>query len=113
MDTFKAIGQYIQEKRTSAGLSQEQLAEKLEVSKATISLYESGARKPTLKRLTQIAGILNTPIQSFLQFDIPKEVDLELALRAEGISNDDIRVIKIFIEGLKKDHENKQKENNK
>jgi transcriptional regulator with XRE-family HTH domain len=100
MDTFKAIGRFIEQKRKDAELSQEELADKLKVSKATISLYESGDRKPTLKRLNQIAKELNIPLQNFLAFDVPKAVDLDLALRAEGISNEDIERIKLFIKAL-------------
>ena len=109
MDTFKAIGQLIEQKRTDAGLSQEDLANQLKVSKSTVSLYESGTRKPTFDRLNQIANILNTPISTFLAFDVPAKVDLDLALRAQGISNSDVENIKLFVKALKDAEESKQK----
>ncbi len=99
MNNFKKIGEFIKSKREENNLSQDTLAEKLGVSKATISLYESGDRKPSLKRLSELAKILETPLSNFLALDTP--VDIELALRAEGMSNEDIERIKAYIKFVK------------
>lgn len=102
MDNFKRIGEFIKSKREEKGMSQDILAEKLNVSKSTVSLYEAGMRKPTLDRLSQIAKILETSINEFLALDQPsRDKDLEQALRAEDISNDDIQRIKNYIEFVK------------
>lgn len=99
MNNFKKIGEFIKSKREENNLSQDTLAEKLGVSKATISLYESGDRKPSLKRLSELAKIFETPLSNFLALDTP--VDIELALRAEGMSNEDIERIKAYIKFVK------------
>lgn len=99
MNDFKKIGELIRNRREENNLSQDILAEKLGVSKATISLYESGDRKPSLKRLTELAKILNTPLSNFLALDTP--VNIEIALRAEGMTNEDIDRIKAYIRIVK------------
>ena len=44
--------------RTRRGLSQKQLAEKLRVSQAAVSLWETGAKYPSLDRLYDLAAVL-------------------------------------------------------
>ena len=56
MATFK---ERLKELRIEANLSQEQLAEKLRVTKGTIGNYESGKREPRLKDAEAIADLFN------------------------------------------------------
>ena len=44
--------------RLKAGLTQNQLAEKIGVAKSTYSLYESGKREPDIPKIKQIASVL-------------------------------------------------------
>lgn len=99
MNTFEKIGDHIQAKREAKGMTQDELADALGVSKSTISLYESGGRKPTFDRMTQIAQLLDTPVSEFLDLDAPrKEKSIETTLRAEGLSREDIKKIRNYIE---------------
>lgn len=55
---YSIIGKRIRDARTQAKLTQEQLSDKLDVSIAFLSRIERGRSQINLKRLTQIAGIL-------------------------------------------------------
>lgn len=45
--------------RTSAGLTQVQMAENLKISRSTIGMYETGAREPDFETLEKIADYFN------------------------------------------------------
>lgn len=49
----------IKELRTSAGLTQHDLASKLNVSQSTITMWENGKRQPDLETLEAIADFFN------------------------------------------------------
>lgn len=103
MKNQKNFADILKKERESRGLTQEELAKKLDVSKATISLYESGDRYPSLDVLHKIAEVLEIPLSAILELKTPK-ADLTLALRSQGITNqDDIVLIKQFIKRLKND----------
>lgn len=63
--------------RSDAKLSQEQLAEKLGVSRQAIQKWESGAAAPELPNLTQLARLFGTTLDS-LVFDSDTRVTEEL-----------------------------------
>ncbi len=56
------ISERLKELRAARGYSQSELAEKLHVSKSTISMIEAGARKPSLEVLEMIADFFNVTI---------------------------------------------------
>lgn len=51
--------------RKTRGFTQEQLAEKLGVQRATISNYEIGRRSPHIKELEKIADVLGVSLEYF------------------------------------------------
>ena len=59
------IGQKIKILRKTRGLTQQQLAEKLRVKRATISNYEIGRRSPHIKELEDIAEALGVNLDYF------------------------------------------------
>ena len=59
------IGKKIKVLRKARGLTQEQLADKLQVKRATISNYEVGRRSPHLKELENIANALGVTLEYF------------------------------------------------
>ena len=63
----EAIGEYIKQKRLERALSQEQLAEKLGVSKNTISRWERGINIPDLGLLDDLALALNTGVSEIIK----------------------------------------------
>ena len=58
MDYF-ALGKRIREYRTSANMTQESFAEKLNLSTHYISQIETGTRKPSLETVFKISQVLN------------------------------------------------------
>ena len=79
IDRFKLL-------RSEIGLSQEQLAEKLQLSKAAIGHYETGFRRPNLDTLEHIAEFFGvstdyllgrTPIRNMSTKDIHTVDDLK------------------------------------
>jgi transcriptional regulator with XRE-family HTH domain len=106
MDSLKAIGQIIKSKREEKGLSQDQLAQRLDVTKSTISSYETGQRRPTIDRVKILASVLEVDQSDLLDVDVPND-SLNLALRAEGIVNgDDLEEIKRYIQFRKSIRDN-------
>lgn len=53
------LGEQLKALRVKRGMTQEQLAQKLNTTKAAISRYEKGQRQPKLEILTEIAMILD------------------------------------------------------
>lgn len=60
------IGKNIKKLRTARGLTQDQLAEQLYVTRQTISNWERGTSRPDLDQLEAIAGALGTDVTTLL-----------------------------------------------
>ena len=58
----KIFPERLKELREEAGLGQIQLAERLQVSKGIISLWENGLREPKLSNLVAIANFFDVTI---------------------------------------------------
>ena len=65
MDSLK-IGQYIQNLRKAAGLTQKELAEKLNLSFQAVSKWENGDSLPDTGVLLDLCDILNTTADKLL-----------------------------------------------
>ena len=63
MVDYKVIGNRIKTARAEAGMSQERLAEKLNVTPEYCSRFENGKAKLDLERLSQISVILDVPLE--------------------------------------------------
>ena len=69
------IGTKILEYRKKAGLSQEELGFKLNVSRQSVSLWETNQVQPTLDKLISLSKIFNVSVDEFLDNeDNKKEV---------------------------------------
>ena len=60
MTELDALGQKIKTLRTKKGLSQQQLADLMFVTRKTISNWESGLRMPDVAMLSRLAKLLDT-----------------------------------------------------
>ena len=63
----RRIGRAIATERIRKGLTQEALAESLEVEKETISRFERGVILPPLPRLAQLADVLAVPLDHLIR----------------------------------------------
>lgn len=81
----ETIGNKIKILRKTRGLTQQQLADKLEVGRATISNYEIGRRSPHMKELEQIATALGVTLE---YFGIGGQTTYDLVARAKMVFED-------------------------
>ncbi|WP_420476566.1 helix-turn-helix domain-containing protein [Noviherbaspirillum sp. ST9] len=61
------VGQAIRAQRKIADMTQEALAEAIELQSETISRFENGQRTPSLEKLAEIADVLGVPIAVFFE----------------------------------------------
>lgn len=79
MEINMNISEKILNLRKAHNLTQEQLAEKLNVSRQSVSKWESGQAMPEVEKLTALSSIFNVTTDYLLK---PSEID-ELAIKAE------------------------------
>jgi len=85
MENTKALlGARIREIRKARGLTQEQLAEIIDVEQKHVSRIESGKNYPSIDRLEKIAAALNVPLMGFFDF-LHLEDDHEVAVNLEAM----------------------------
>lgn len=114
------FSQRLKELRTQRGYSQSELANRLHLSKSTISMLEVGSRKPSMDVMQLIADFFNVDLDYLLGKDSvsgyylsPETAELakEVAEREElkvlfdtvrDVPKEDIEVVIRMIEGLKK-----------
>jgi transcriptional regulator with XRE-family HTH domain len=76
---WTAVGHRIREARQSAGLTQAQLGELLDVTQTAVSYWESGKREPGVADLVRIAAQLGVPAASLLPPDLHAPAEPEPA----------------------------------
>lgn len=60
------VGQHIAAARKRAGLTQEELAARLHVTRQTISNYESMRSQPDIQTLVQLADVFQVPVETLI-----------------------------------------------
>ena len=83
------FGQYLKSKRIEAGLTQQQVADKLNVSKNAVQNWESGNTKIKTDRFSQLAYIYNISVQD-LWSEIEKIEDLSQSNWPDFLFEEDI-----------------------
>lgn len=84
--------------RKAHGMTQEQLAEKLEVSRQSISKWESGQAMPEADKLAALSGIFHVTVDYLLK---PSEADA-LAIQADALERQQQELEKAFQKREKK-----------
>lgn len=69
MPTDELIGKRIQEIRIRRGITQEQLADRIHISKSSISEWEACKRVPQMKTLRKIAEALGVDVWEIIGFN--------------------------------------------
>ena len=85
------IGTRIRELRRARGLTQQQLAQRVDISVRTLRAYEQNKRVPDDKTLHRIADALEFPTSYFLRGEPTPKVHLMFVCRLDtifGSSND-------------------------
>ncbi|MBP3654615.1 MAG: helix-turn-helix domain-containing protein [Oscillospiraceae bacterium] len=77
------IGTQIKQRRTAAGLSQEELAEQVFVTRQTLSNWENNKTYPDINSLLRLSAVFYVSLDELVKGDIPK--------MKEQINKEDIR----------------------
>ena len=107
--THNTIGQNIKFLRRKQKLSQEMLAEGLEMKRGNIASYESGKAKPSAENLLRMANFFDVSISDMIQKDLSAEDESafpDIRTEVQGIEQTiayNARV-RIILEGLKEYH---------
>lgn len=75
---YNALGVRIKNKRLEQNLTQEQLAEKVELSAVYIGQIERGERKMTIETLVKLANSLNSSIEELLKDSTSSNINARL-----------------------------------
>ena len=94
------LSEKLQTLRKSAGLSQEQLAERLNVTRQAVSKWETGEGKPDIDNLLLLARLLHTTVDYLLdeEADEPRgeEGHTETPPRTESVGRELWEQLKVF-----------------
>ena len=84
------IGENIRQARKKKGISQEEMAVKLNVVRQTVSKWESGRSVPDAEMLVQISALLDAPVYRLLGIESHdgnlRNLEEELAKRNEALA---------------------------
>ena len=89
------FGDKIKHLRLGMGLTQVQVSQRLHISKAMISAYETGVRLPSYDVLIKLARLYGVTTDFLLGFDRVKSVDVT------GLSDSQVDVIVKMVNELK------------
>lgn len=104
------FGLTLKEIRQSRGLTQEQLAKAIDVTPSAITMYESGARNPSVKVLIKLSHFFNVSIDKLINV-LPIDNDINesvfgISLKDfNNLSSSDKQSIKNFINFIKNNQE--------
>lgn len=71
MIDYVSIGKQVRKNRSHAGMTQELLAEKINVSPPYISRIETGSASPSLQTLVDICNALDITVDDLMQDSLP------------------------------------------
>lgn len=90
------FGKKLKQLRTEAGLTQADLAKKLNVTKAVVSYYELQERTPSPDVLAKLAIIFHVSADYLLGIDYRKMIDVT------DLTEDDMHLLLVMMETLRK-----------
>ena len=100
---YKLIGQRIKCERTKSGMTQEKMAEKLDVTVGYVSQVERGITKISLDLLGKISGILNCDIAMLVTnsaLDASAYMVNEISEEARNLSQRDRKLVLMMIRAM-------------
>lgn len=87
------IGQRIKDMRKTYNMTQQELGEKLNVTKVSICCYEKGTRSPSLDTLIDLSNLFKVNLDYFVGNDsfVISDTDADYGIK---MSNEEINIIK-------------------
>lgn len=101
---YKAIGKRIKIARIKADITQEQLAEKIEISPTHLSNIETGTTRVSLTTIVSIANALNVTVDDLLCDSVIRakvQFARDIAALLDDCDDYEIRIAKDMIASLK------------
>lgn len=98
------FGELLKSLRLSAGLTQKQLAEKIGVSKNTVSYYELSIRCPSSEILMEMANVFHVSTDFLLGLERQKQT-----LDISGLTDEDIELLHVIAGFLRDKNRDKDK----
>ena len=92
------FGKKLRNLRLEAGLTQSELAKRLNVTKAVISYYELHERSPSPEVLIKISSIFHVSTDFLLGLSQKQTLDVS------DLSNEEIEILQIIIDSFRKRH---------
>lgn len=83
----KKFGQFILELRKEKGWTQQELAEKLNVTDKAVSKWERGVGFPDIKMIEPLAGVFNVSILEIMRSERAEDISVSMANASEAINN--------------------------
>ncbi|MCW9706833.1 helix-turn-helix domain-containing protein [Fodinibius salsisoli] len=95
------FGNNLKKIRKNRGYNQQEVAEKMEMTQASISQFEKGNRVPTPSLIRKFANILDANVEEFVGSS-DAEFERQMLMRnVEDLSADSIKKINEFVELIK------------
>lgn len=104
MDNKKLLGKRIQEFRKKNGLTQEKLAEFINIETGSLSAIESGRHFPSLPTLEKIATQLNIELKALFEFNnqlSPEKMKKKITDNLDKLNKDELKFIHSFVDFYK------------
>ena len=95
------FGSKLKELRTQNGLTQQQLATQLGVTKSVVSFYERQERMPSPEVLRKMAAVFRVSTDFLLDIDSTKRLDVS------DLDDDDIQLVSLLVETLRRKNNRK------
>ena len=97
MEDNITIGKNIKSYRLSFGLSQEQIADLIKVSRGTINYYESGSRTPSMIALQKLSDLFGIEAIDLLEEKTEElELNSKIAFKKKNLNANDLKAIALF-----------------
>ena len=81
---MKTTGEKIREGRANLGITQTELAEKIGISRQTLSKYETGESLPDIEKCKLLAEVLDVSLDDLVNYDRENSNDLGLGVPPKG-----------------------------
>lgn len=97
-----SIGEIIQSYRERNGLSQQKVADYIQIKRESLSYYETNERDAPLEVLERLADLYGAELTDFFETDpLMVQSNIAFAFRAEEIQDSDLAQLESFRKGVK------------
>lgn len=96
MDEIYDFGKILQKLRKEKGLTQEQLARRINKESSIISRYEKGLQNPTFETVKEFAAIFN------VSMDYLAGMEKNSNISTFGMSSEQVEIVKNLVEAFRK-----------